>query len=162
MLKPINAAAVLRNGRATGLHPDQIHAGVAWWLGACFVVTLRVANVAVAHDGHVISSEYAARFARGAANAQHYRCHVTVFTAPMTQDELVKHARGAGNTPSGHITTSPSGEVTIALFDAQGTPLTDEAGMAKIRDLIERDRVPIPVNNSSRGLIEHRGEAGAR
>jgi hypothetical protein len=61
-----------------------------------------------------------------------------------------------GGAPCAYITTSPAGEVVIALFDAEGKALTEDSGMAAIRDLIERDRVPIPVNDSSRGSIEYR------
>lgn len=161
MLNPIDTAAVLRDGRAAGHHPSQIHHGVAWWLGACLVVTQKAARVALAHDGNGLSSEYAARFVRGATNAQHYRCHVTLFVAPTGRDELLQQAQEMGGMPCAHITTSPADEVTIAMFDAEGKPLTEESGLAAIRDLIEHDRVPIPVNDSSRGTYEIRGKASS-
>ncbi|MEV1025303.1 hypothetical protein [Streptomyces sp. NPDC050264] len=162
MLNPIDAAAVLRDGRATGLHPSQIHAGVAWWLGACLVVTQKATTVAVAHDGDSLSAEYAARLARGATNALHYRCRVTLFLSPTSPEELRQHAQELGGAPFAYITTSPGSEVAVALFDAEGKALTEESGLAEIRTLIERDRVPLPVNDSSRGTIQHREKTDAR
>lgn len=160
MLNPIDAAAVLRDGRAAGLHPSQIHTGVAWWLGACLVVTQQAAKVAVAHDGNHLSAAYAARLARGATNAQHYRCHVTVYLSPTSTEELRERAREMG-APCAYLTTSTDGEVVIALFDAKGKALTEESGMATIRNLIQRERVPLSVNDSSRGTIENRGRTDA-
>lgn len=160
VLNPINTAAVLREGtgKASGRHPDEIHAGVAWWLGACLVVTQQAAEIAVAHDGNPVSTEYAIRLARGATNAQHYKCHVTGFVAPTTRSELLRRAVVLGGVPSVHITVTPEDVVTLALFDTEGKPLSEEAGMARIRTMIEQDRVPIPVNDSSRGTIEDVGE----
>lgn len=161
MLNPIDAAAVIRDGRAAGLHSSQIHTGVAWWLGACLVVTQESNQVVVAHDGGTLSAEYAAKFARGAVNAQHYRCHVIALVSPTNQDELLEYAQKMGGVLSAHITSSPAGEVTVALFDVNGKALTEESGMAAIRDLIERDRVPLPVNDSCRGTIGLRTEGDA-
>jgi hypothetical protein len=158
VLNPIDTAAVLRDGRATGIHPVQIHEGVAWWLGACLTVTQNAPRIAVAHDGDPVSTEYAARFARGATNAQHYRCHVTGVVGPVTESELLDIARGLGQAPSAYV-TNRSGEVSMALFDAKGEPLTEESGVAAIRKLINEDHVPIPVNDAARGvIIEYRKE----
>ncbi|MGW6479510.1 hypothetical protein ACWGDS_16645 [Streptomyces sp. NPDC055059] len=152
MLNPIDTAAVLRGGRAAGIHPTQIHAGVAWWLGACLVVTQQAPRLAVAHDGDPVSAQYAARLARGATNAQHYRCHVSIVVSPATASELLDIAHRLDQAPGAYI-THRSGEVSIALFDAKGAPLTDESGLAAIRKLIDEDHVPIPVNDASRGII---------
>ncbi|MFJ8955023.1 hypothetical protein ACIRO1_33495 [Streptomyces sp. NPDC102381] len=159
MLNPIDAKAVIRDGGATGHHPRQIHAGVAWWLGACLVVTQKASHVVVAHDGEAISTQYATRFARGAINALHYKCLVTALQEPTEPTELGLATADLGSIPSAHISTTPSAEVTVALFDADGKPLTEESGLAAIRDLIAQDRVPIPVNDAARGTIEYRGQA---
>ncbi|MGD6755799.1 hypothetical protein [Streptomyces sp. BH105] len=157
MLNPIDPDAVIRDGGATGHHPSQIHAGVAWWLGACLVVTQKTSHIVVAHDGETLSTTYATRFARGAINAQHYKCRVTLLTTPADRNQLGSVAADFGSVPSAHISTAPPGEVTVALFDADGKPLTEETGLATIRNLIGQDHVPLPVNDAARGTIEYRG-----
>lgn len=157
MLKPINTDTVIRDGAASGRFPSQIHEGVAWWIGACLVVATQTNRIAVAHDGHPTSALFHERLCRGAINAQHYACHVTVLG---TADEtgLLAATATLGRLPGALITTTAAedGEtVRIALYDADGKPLTEDTGLAIIRRLVADDQVPIPVNERAKGRVEH-------
>ncbi|MFE7012793.1 hypothetical protein ACFVAQ_20230 [Streptomyces sp. NPDC057651] len=153
MLNPIDTAAVIRDGGATGTHPGQIHTGVAWWLGSCLVTTRGANRAVVGHDGHPVSIEYADRFARGTVNSHHYRCRTTVLTIAVDEQSLLDF-RADVSAVGAYITTNADNIVTIALYDVLGERLTDRSGLDRIRALIDADRVPIPVNDAARGTID--------
>ncbi|MBL1120923.1 hypothetical protein JK364_53060 [Streptomyces sp. 110] len=157
MLKPIDTDTVIRDGAASGRFPGQIHEGVAWWIGACFVVATRTNRMAIAHDGHPTSALFHERLCQGAINAQHYACHVT---ALGTADEtgLLAVMAHLGHMPGALITTTTAEDgktVRIALYDTDGKPLTEDTGMSIIRRLVADDQVPIPVNDQAKGRVEH-------
>ncbi|MEU1022938.1 hypothetical protein ABZ366_12770 [Streptomyces sp. NPDC005904] len=154
MLKPIDSAVVIRDGGAVGHHPGQIHEGVGWWLGACLVVTAKTPRLAVAHDGRPVSIAFADRLCRGAINAQHYACTVR-FLGSRPEPELLA-AASAFDAPAAWVSTKPAGDadtVRIRLYNLNGVLLDETNGLAVIRDLIERDRVPIPVNDQAKGQV---------
>lgn len=150
MLNPIDTTTVIRDSQVTGTIPDQIHPGVAWWVGACLVLTTQTSSLALAHDGHATSTEFARRLGRGAINAQHYQCQVAdLGTADETQ--LRRAATSLGGAPAVLVTTAGQ-TVTMHLYGPDGQPL-DESGLAAIRRLIDADRVPIPVNDQNQGQV---------
>ncbi|WFB09421.1 hypothetical protein LRS74_22025 [Streptomyces sp. LX-29] len=156
MLNPINAEGVIRDGGAVGRFPGEIHEGVAWWVGACLVVVTKAARIAVAHDGHPTSTSFHERLCRGAMNAEHYACRVMDLRA-ADEAALLAATNDLGSVPGVMVTTTATEEgetVRIAVYDAQGCPLAEEAGLAKIRRLIAEDRVPIPVNADAKGRVE--------
>lgn len=156
MLNPIDADAVIRDGGAVGTYPSEIHEGVAWWLGACLVVTQNARRVAVAHDGHSVIAEFAHRFCKGAINAHHYACNVR-FIGRQTEERLLKTLAHFNGVPGAMLAASGGDEsatVHIKLFNSHGILLDDTNGLAEIRRLIAEDRVPIPVNAQARGTIE--------
>ncbi|MFI6155065.1 hypothetical protein ACIBCA_20490 [Kitasatospora sp. NPDC051170] len=57
--------------------------------------------------------------------------------------------------PGARISTTGAA-VTIRLFTADGALITEGTGLERICDLIARDKVPIPVNDHSRGRVVHR------
>ncbi|MBT2395646.1 hypothetical protein [Streptomyces sp. ISL-100] len=156
MLNPVDTTTVIRDGAASGRQPDQIHTGVAWWMAACFVVTTETDRLAVAHDGHPVSGEYFDRLCRGAVNAQHYACRVLTLGA-ADESELLAAMEEAGGIPGMRVSTTTADDgdiVTVALYDRDGQPLTETAGLAVIRQMIAEDRVPIPVNDTCKGTVE--------
>jgi len=162
VLNPIDTDAVIRDGGAAGAFPDQIHEGVAWWLGACLVVTQKAPQVAVAHNGHPAGASFAERFSRGAINAQHYAC--TVYSlGHRTRDQLMT-TLGKLAAPGAWICgedTSDGTTVRIELLHHHGAPFDDATGLAEIRRLIAEDRVPIPVNDRAKGrVVPWPGEEG--
>ncbi|MER0480069.1 hypothetical protein ABR737_17270 [Streptomyces sp. Edi2] len=155
MLNPIDTAAVIRDGRVAGTFPGEIHKGVAWWVAACFVVVSRTSRIAVAHDGHPTTGDFHRRFCRGAINAQHFSCQLADL-GEANEDQLVHAMQALGNIPGALLSTTGDGgrqTVTIRLYDAEGRPLTEDTGLAKVREMIAADRVPIPVNDQAKGRI---------
>ncbi|MFE9566901.1 hypothetical protein ACFYMW_00120 [Streptomyces sp. NPDC006692] len=157
MLNPINTDAVIRGGGAHGRFPDGIHEAVGWWLGACLVTILKAHRIVVAHDGRGTSLLVHQRLCRGAINAQHYAC--TVLTLRVAdEDTLLRAMAELGGVPGARVsTTGPEGEetVSIVLYGPDGKPLDGDSGLASIRHLIATDRIPIPVNETAKGRIEH-------
>ncbi|MGV9251445.1 hypothetical protein [Streptomyces sp. NPDC003697] len=155
MLNPIDADRVFRECGAAGVFPGQIHKGVAWWVGACLVVTQEADRIAVAHDGHPVIAEFAERFCRGAINAEHYACTVQALGV-QTRERFLTVLADLGGAPGAWLTgTDHDGATTvrIELFDRQGVQIDDSNGLAEIRRLIAEDRVPIPVNDRAKGRI---------
>ncbi|MBV9025973.1 MAG: hypothetical protein JO362_19785 [Streptomycetaceae bacterium] len=167
MLNPIDTDSVIRDGGAVGKYPNEIHEGVAWWLGACLVITQQATRIAVAHDGHPITTKFAHRFCSGAINAQHYACNVR-FIGHQTEEQLLKALTHFNGVPGAMLTASGTDDaptIHIKLFNHQGIVLDNTNGLAEIRRLIAEDRVPIPVNTQAKGTIEpwqHRLAEGGR
>ncbi|UKY49227.1 hypothetical protein [Streptomyces inhibens] len=156
MLNPIDTAAVIRNGGAVGRYPGQIHQGVAWWIGACLVVTQKARQLVVAHNGHPAIADFAHRLCRGATNAQHYSCAVH-YMGGQSEEQFLTGLAELPDAPGGWLTASDAEgaiDVCLRLHTRQGVVLDDTNGLAEIRKLIAEDHVPIPVNDQARGSIE--------
>ncbi|QNE74645.1 hypothetical protein F0344_08495 [Streptomyces finlayi] len=158
MLNPIRTAAVIRDGRASGAFPGEIHEGVSWWVASCFVVVSKTSRLVLAHDGEATSLEFADGFQRGAMNAQHWACEVSNLGA-ADERTLLRVAAGLGGVPAALIATAQGdvgGEtVTISLFGSDGQSV-EEDHLAEIREMIETDNVPIPVNEGAKGRVVDR------
>jgi hypothetical protein len=165
VLNPINAEAVIRDGGAVGRFPGEIHEGVAWWLGACFVDLNSATRLAVGSDGQPVTAEFFRRLCNGAVNAHHHACQVTAIPG-ITQDAFLAYTRRHQPLAGAYVATAPGQDgaavVRIRLYDAHGQLLQEDNGLARIRAMIAEDRVPIPVSDSARGTIEHRNWAEAR
>ncbi|QKV92746.1 hypothetical protein HUT19_14100 [Streptomyces sp. NA02950] len=155
MLNPIDTDAVIRDGGAVGRFPGEVHEGVAWWLGACLVVTQQARRIVVAHDGHPAIVEFASRLCRGAANAQHYACNVR-FLGHQTEERLMDTLKILEAVPGAWLSASDDVVliVRITLYDHHGHALSETNGLAEIRRMIAEDHVPVPVNDQARGTIE--------
>ncbi|MET8688937.1 hypothetical protein ABZV77_32475 [Streptomyces sp. NPDC004732] len=156
MLNPIDPDAVIREGGAIGRYPGEIHEGVAWWVGACFVVALKADRVVVAHGGNTTSAAFHRRLCRGAVNARHFACTVADLRV-ATEAGLLTAMEALGSVPGALVTTTDEGDaevVHIALYDAEGQSLTEGTGLAAIRRMIAENRVPIPVNAAAKGRVE--------
>ncbi|MGW3819645.1 hypothetical protein [Streptomyces sp. NPDC005046] len=109
----------------------------------------------MAHDGHPVSVEFTDRLCRGAINAEHYACHVRHLGQQLEEELLA--AANALEAPAAWVsarTDNRTDTVRIRLYTLLGTLLDDTTGLAAIRDLIARDRIPIPVNTQAKGTIE--------
>ncbi|NUK85335.1 hypothetical protein [Streptomyces lunaelactis] len=157
MLNPINTDAVVLDGAVIGQFPVEIHEGVGWWVGACLVVTAKANRIAVAHDGHGTSATFYERLCRGAINAQHFACTVADLRV-ADEASLIRTMKELGSVPGALVTTTVGDDgaetVRISLYDREGQPLGEEAGLARIRRMIAEDHVPIPVNDRSKGRVE--------
>ncbi|WP_369185820.1 hypothetical protein [Streptomyces sp. Y1] len=153
MLNPVDLSKVFTEDRIAGLHPTDIHPAVAWWVGSCLVLTTGAHGVALVHDGSELAKQYCGLFNRGAINCRHFAATVSV--VGEGDEELLAYAIRTLQVPGVRISTAGD-EVTIRLFAADGAPITEGAGLERICDLIARDKVPIPVNDHSRGRVVHR------
>ncbi|WP_079169571.1 hypothetical protein [Streptomyces sp. C8S0] len=111
--------------------------------------------MAVAYDRHQVTAEFRHRFLKGAVNAEHWACHVSDL-GTATDSQLLNAMRQLGDIPGAHLSTQATEDdviVTIRLYAADGSPLDEDTGLARIRDMISHDRVPIPVNTAARGKV---------
>jgi phosphomannomutase len=158
VINPIDTEGVIRGGGAVGRFPGEIHEGVAWWLGACFVAFSSAARLAVGSDGRPATSEFFRRLCKGAVNAHHHACQVTAIGG-ITEDAFVAFVRRHQPLASAYVATMPSPDgtdvVRIHLYDEDGLVIQEDTGLARIRRMIAEDRVPRPVSDSARGTIEH-------
>jgi dTMP kinase len=157
VLNPIDTESVIRDGGAVGRFPGEIHEGVAWWLGACFVVVRGASQLVVGHDGHPTTAEFYRRFRNGAVNARHFACKVTA-AGQVMQDDFLALLRARGSLGGAYLATESEPGLTqvvrIRLYDGSGQPIQEDTGLARIRAMIAEDRVPIPVSGSAKGTIE--------
>ncbi|MFF2189755.1 hypothetical protein [Streptomyces sp. NPDC058155] len=154
---------MIRDGGARGRFPVELHEGVAWWLGACLVVTMKADRIVVAHDGQATSAMFHKRLCRGAVNAEHYACTV-LDLGVADQRTLLTAMRDVNSVPGAYISTTTGEDgvetVRIALYGRDGRALDEDAGLAEIRGLIDADCVPRPVNDGARGHIKHYPQPG--
>ncbi|GHH12567.1 hypothetical protein [Streptomyces rubradiris] len=158
MLQPIDTDRIIRDSRVSGSYPEEIHQGVAWWVAACFVVVSGAGQMAVAHDDHPVTDGFHRRFCLGAINAGHWRCQVCTLGV-ADEAQLLYAMQELGCVPGALLTTAESGTrptVTIRLYDTQGRPVAEDTGLAMVREMIARDRVPLPVNEQAKGRITSR------
>ncbi|GLY33464.1 hypothetical protein [Kineosporia sp. NBRC 101731] len=161
MLRPVDLTTVFAHDRVHGTdygpvdtpHADQVHTGLAWWIGACLVLTANTRAVALVHDGTPLAHNYARAFAQGAINV-HPNAAVVSIVAPGAMPELI-HAAMALAAP-GVLMTTVDRQITIQLIDPSGAAITMESGLGPIRDLIAADRTPRPVDTAFKGRIEQR------
>ncbi|UWE10981.1 hypothetical protein [Actinacidiphila bryophytorum] len=158
MINPIDTDAVIRDGGAVGRFPDEIHEGVAWWLGASFVALTAAEQLAVGSDGGPVTAEFVRRLCRGAINAHHHACRVSAIDG-IAEDAFHAYVRSRRPLAGAYVAASSDRDgrhlVRIRLYDADGLLLQEDTGLAGIRRMIAEDRVPIPVSDSARGTIEH-------
>ncbi|MFD6229822.1 hypothetical protein ACFWFZ_23545 [Streptomyces sp. NPDC060232] len=162
MLNPIDTATVIGENEVSGAFPGQIHEGVAWWVGACYVALTRTSALAVADDGHPATAEFRRRITQGAVNARHFACHVTDL-GPSSEEALKATMDDLGGVPGAYLHTSKDDDhttITIRLYAADGSPVTETSGLADLRRMIDNDRIPIPVNEHARGTITRRFSDG--
>ncbi|MGW7315774.1 hypothetical protein [Streptomyces sp. NPDC054854] len=157
MLNPIDTDKVIRDGEATGRFPDEMHPAAAWWLAACFVVTLRADQLVVAHDGQPATAKFFDLLCQGAINAQHYACGV-LDLGVADEGELVIAMKEANRAPGMRVTTTVD-QVTVTLYDRAGVLLTERPSLYLIRRMIAEDRIPLPVNTECKGSIQPYAEA---
>ncbi|MFI5986484.1 hypothetical protein ACIBEA_37195 [Streptomyces sp. NPDC051555] len=146
---------MIRDGQISGECPGQIHDGVAWWVGACFVAVAKTSRLAVAHDGRTHTGTFHLRFLQGAINSGHWACEVTDVGA-ADEAGLLHAMTTLGGVPGAFLATSGDRSplmLGIRLYDADGRSVEDHNGLGDIRDMIDADRVPLPVNDACKGRV---------
>lgn len=163
MLRPVDLPTVFADDRIHGTNygyqdtkdPAQVHAGLAWWVGGCLVLTTKSHGVVLVHDGTELGRDYAHSLGQGATNCEHYAATVSALGAGG--EDLLAYGIRALQVP-GALVTTVGDQVTIRLFAADGTQMTEGTGLEWICDLIARDRVPLPVNSQAQGRVVHRAD----
>jgi phosphomannomutase len=135
-----------------GLYPGEIDAEVARQIGRGFVAYLKAKKIGVSRDMRVSSPTLAAAFIEGARQQG-----ADVVDYGMLGTDLMYHAVVTDGLEGGaQITASHNpGEYNgIKMVRAAALPLSGDAGIGDIRDMIVNDRLPAPA--SHRGSISTR------
>ena len=126
-----------------GLYPEQIDEGLAELIGRGFVAHLGARRIAVGRDMRVSSPALAAAF-MGGARAQGAD---VVDIGLMGTDQLYFAVARDDLDGGAQITAShnPGAYNGIKLVGRQALPLSGDAGIAEIRDMLAADALPAPA-----------------
>ena len=130
-----------------GIHPDQITADIAYRIGRAFVAYLNASRIAVGRDMRIAAPEIAVAFIDGAL-AQ--GADVTDYGLVGT-DMLYYGVARDGFDGGAEITAShnPKDYIGMKLVRAQALPLSGDAGIGEIRDMVVDDTIPLPAAASA-------------
>jgi phosphomannomutase len=123
-----------------GLYPQEINEDAARQIGRGFVAYLQARRIAVSRDMRLSSPSLAAAFIEG---ARRQGCDVVDY-GMMGTDMLYFAVARDGHDGGAQITAShnPKEYNGIKLVRREAFPLSGEAGLAEIRDMIAHDQVP--------------------
>ena len=126
-----------------GIHPDQITGDIAYRIGRAFVAYLNASRIAVGRDMRIAAPEIAGAFIDGAL-AQ--GADVTDYGLVGT-DMLYYGVARDGFDGGAEITAShnPKDYIGMKLVRAQALPLSGDAGIGEIRDMVVHDTIPSPA-----------------
>jgi len=128
-----------------GLYPSEINEEAAWLIGRGFVTYLKAKRIAVGRDMRVSSPSVSAAFIDGAraqgADVVDYGMIATdMMYFAVARD---RHDGGAQITAS----HNPKEYNGIKMVRREAFPLSGEAGIGDIRDMIHDDKLPAPAQN---------------
>ena len=126
-----------------GTYPDQINEDAARQIGACFVAYLGAKRIAVGRDMRLSSPSIAAAFIEGATSQG---CDVVDYGMIAT-DMLYFAVARDGHDGGVMVTAShnPGQYNGMKMVRKEAFPLSGEAGISDIREMIGTGRVPAPV-----------------
>ena len=127
-----------------GLYPEQLHEGTAREIGRAFVAYLGAKRIAVSRDMRVSSPALSAAFIEG---ARHQGADVVDF-GMLGTDMLYFAVARDGFDGGAQITAShnPKQYNGMKLVRQQAFPLSGDAGISDIRDMILGGTVPPPAS----------------
>jgi phosphomannomutase len=135
-----------------GVYPGEINEEVVRLIGRGFAAYLQAPRVAVSRDMRVSSPALAAAFIDGVCE------HGTdVIDYGMMATDMLYFAVVRDQLPGGaHITAShnPGQYNGVKMVRAEALPLSGDAGIGDIRDMIANDRLPPPA--AKRGTVSTR------
>jgi len=126
-----------------GVYPDEVNEGAARAVGAAFVAYLKARRIAVGRDMRLSSPAMAAAFIDG-ATAQ----GADVVDYGMIPTDTLYFAVARDRHDGGvEITAShnPKQYNGMKLVRAEAFPLSGDAGIGEIRDMIAQDKLPAPA-----------------
>src|SRR5712692_6132843 len=123
-----------------GVYPDEVNEDAAGAIGAAFVAYLQAKQIAVGRDMRLSSPALAAAFIDGATSQG---AHVVDYGMIAT-DMLYFAVARDGHDGGVQITAShnPGQYNGIKMVRREAFPLSGDAGISDIRDMIAADRVP--------------------
>src|SRR5215208_1770507 len=123
-----------------GLYPSEINEDIARQIGRGFIAYLKAAQIGVSRDMRVSSPGIAAAFIDGAREQG-----ANVIDYGMLGTDMLYYAVVKDNLEGGaQITAShnPKQYNGIKMVRAGALPLSGDAGLGEIRDMIVNDRLP--------------------
>jgi phosphomannomutase len=123
-----------------GLYPDEIHEQIARQIGRGFVAYLEAGKIGVSRDMRVSSPAIAAAFIEGAREQGADVVDYGMLATDMLYFGVVRDSLEGG----AQITAShnPGRYNGIKMVRAGALPLSGDAGIGDIRDMIANDRLP--------------------
>src|SRR5215471_16988759 len=140
-----------------GLYPDELNEPVARAIGAAFVAYLKAQRIAVSRDMRLSSPGLAAAFIDGATSQGS-----DVVDYEMAPTDLLYFAVARDGLEGGvQITAShnPKQYNGMKMVRREAFPLSGDAGIGDIRDMIAADRLPAPAARV--GTVTPRDVVGA-
>jgi len=140
-----------------GVYPDEVNEDAARAIGAAFVVYLNARRIAVGRDMRLSSPSLASAFIEGALSHG-----ADVVDYGMIPTDTLYFAVARDRHDGGvQITAShnPKQYNGMKLVRAEAFPLSGDAGIGDIRDMIAQDRLPPPA--SKRGSVTSRNVVDA-
>ena len=123
-----------------GIFPAQIDANSAFLIGQAFIVYLGAARIAVGRDMRTSAPEISSAFIEGACKQG-----ADVVDYGMIGTDMLYYAVARGNFDGGaEITAShnPKEYIGLKLVRQHAVPLSSDAGIGDIRDIILHDQIP--------------------
>src|SRR6187455_2813947 len=135
-----------------GLYPGEINEAAAREIGRGFVAYLKAKRIGVTRDMRVSSPTIAAAFiegarAQGADVVDYGMCGTDMMYFAVASDGL----DGGAQITASH---NPGEYNGIKMVRKEALPLSGDAGIGDIRDMIVNDRLPAPAARP--GAISHR------
>jgi len=125
-----------------GLYPAEIDEGAARLIGRAFVAYLRARRIAVSRDMRVSSPALAAAFIDGARAQGADVVDLGLAGTDMLYFAVVRgHFDGGAQITASH---NPGEYNGIKMVRREAFPLSGDAGIGEIRDMIARDEIPAP------------------
>jgi phosphomannomutase len=131
-----------------GVYPDELNAGIARAVGAAFIAYLKATKIAVSRDMRLSSPELAAAFIDGATSQG-----ADVVDYGMMATDMLYYAVATDQLEGGvQITAShnPKQYNGMKLVRREAAPLSGDAGISDMRDMIVNDRIPAPAARRGR------------
>jgi phosphomannomutase len=126
-----------------GVYPDEVNEEAARAIGAAFIAYLKARRIAVSRDMRLSSPALTAAFVDGATSQG-----ADVIDYGMAPTDMLYYAVASDHLEGGvQITAShnPKQYNGMKLVRQEAFPLSGEAGIGDIRDMIANDRIPAPA-----------------
>lgn len=128
-----------------GVYPNELNEDIAYKIGRAYVAYLSATRIVVSRDMRVSSPTICAAFIEGARTQG-----ADVVDIGMAASDMLYFAVVAGKYEGGarrrrHRTTRSSTKNGIKMVRREAHPLSGDAGIGEIRDMVVNDAIPAPT-----------------